>query len=280
VFDPEPTRQGVPDGLISDIFRLFINRVDVSLRWRGQWYIDRTPLTSTLIERALAEPIPLGVAAVSGTGTSRWICWDSDCDDERVALVSLYDRLPEDARLFETSRRGAHVWLFHQPVSWHVAHGYGRTLAAEVELAEIEVFPKHRGINAVRLPGMTHPRSGLRHAVIDPKAGEVVDLGSTLRSILPVALAPTKNASHPFGSEVTQPRRQTTSVLIAALAAVTLIKEYAPGRASGICPWHEDNRPSLYIKEGRFHCLACGVWGDVHDVRRWREGGIAPPRSV
>lgn len=263
---------------VDDVYRLFVNRTDAVLLWRNGWRIERCHLTRHLLERALTEPTPLGVMAVSGTGTSRWTCWDSDDDDELPALMTLFDDLPVESRLFETSRRGAHVWHFHHTMPWQQAHQFGKVRAQSARLENIEIFPKHGGLNAVRLPGMVHPRSGVRHPLVDPYSGEILDLAEAIAAIRPSSLGDGAFEPPPSSRSPTQ-IVTTDHKLIRELGAITSVTEYAPGRASGICPWHDDGHASLFVKGRRFHCFACGVWGDVWDVRRWRLQGKQPPRT-
>lgn len=265
--------------LVNDYFRLFVNRTDAVLVWRGGWRIDRRTLTPRMIERALNEPLPLGLMAVSGADKSRWTCWDSDDDHSLSKLITLYDDLPPGTRLFETSRRGAHVWYFHDPVSWQSARQFGNVRAKAIGLSDIEVFPKHGGLNAVRLPGMVHPKSGERHPLIDPHSGEILELAETLACMCRSSLADDVVERWPSLQASTHVAT-TDFELIQELSAITEIKEYAPGRATGICPWHDDTHASLYVKGRRFHCLACGAWGDVWDVRRWRIYGNPLPKTA
>lgn len=36
----------------------------------------------------------------------------------------------------------------------------------------------------------------------------------------------------------------------------------------GLCPFHEEKTPSFLVTQNRFHCLGCGVEGDVDEFRR------------
>lgn len=40
-----------------------------------------------------------------------------------------------------------------------------------------------------------------------------------------------------------------------------------------LCPYHNDHRPSLSFRKGRFHCFACGADGDCIDLTRKVSGG-------
>ena len=268
----------MPDPLIRDIYRLFINRVDCYLTWYDRWVLRRAPLTTSVIEQALRGELHLGVQAVSGSGTTRWTCLDADDDAQFAPLVELAASLPAETRLLERSRRGGHLWLFHSAVIWEVAHHRGVELATSVGLPKIEVYPKYGSVHAVRLPGTLHPKTGLIYPIIEPTTGEVRDLGSALADIREIEVVTPEMASN--FSHVHQQRQHSTAgftELVAALSALTELRVYSPGKASAKCPWHDDQAPSLYVKGRRFHCLACGVWGDVADVRRYLTEGIRPP---
>lgn len=43
-------------------------------------------------------------------------------------------------------------------------------------------------------------------------------------------------------------------------------------RGVALCPFHDDNHPSMGIKNNRFHCFACGAKGDVIEFMMKREG--------
>ena len=265
------------DSLVRDVFRLFGNRVDCHLGWHGKWVLKRQPLTASLVQQALDGHYHLGVQAVSGTGTSRWTCLDVDEDGQLQQLLKLAQSLPAESRLFERSRRGGHLWFFHRSIPWEQAHTEGLRLTGSVGLDSIEVYPKHGGLHAVKLPGTVHPKSGRVYPVIDPDSGEVLEIA---------AILPRLGATYEVKTALVQGGSPTAKragaphqfdQLVQALLPLTEITVYAPDRASGKCPWHDDTEPSLYIKGRRFHCLACGVWGDVADVQRFVVSGVRPP---
>jgi hypothetical protein len=196
------------------------------------------------------------------------------------ALFEAAKTVPADCRLLELSRRGGHLWVFHPAMTWQTAHDLGVNLAEQCNLHDIEVYPKHGGLHAVRLPGTKHPKSGIVYPAVDAESGELLDLPSVLPGLgshySALATAPTTSRPQSRQSLFDEP---TFDRLVAALTPMTNVKVYAPGRAAAICPWHDDTHPSLYIKGRRFHCLACGVWGDEADVRRWVKSGTRPPAT-
>jgi hypothetical protein len=261
--------------LTRDIYRLFVNRVDCYLTWYDRWVLRRAPLNTSVIERALRGELCLGVQAVSGSHTARWTCLDADIDAQLGPLAELAASLPAETRPLERSRRGGHLWLFHTPVMWEVTHQRGVELATMLDLSKIEVYPEHAAVHAVRLPGAKHPKTGLTHPIVEPTTGEIRDLESALAGIRTIKLITPDEPT-----DIPLVRRQSyisTAEFDELVAALTELRVYSPGTASAKCPWHDDNAPSLYVKGRRFHCLACGVWDDVADVRRYLTKGIRPP---
>ena len=63
-----------------------------------------------------------------------------------------------------------------------------------------------------------------------------------------------------------------------AIDIVDLVSEYLPlrreGRAyKGLCPWHDDSRPSLHVNPERqtFRCFVCNIGGDIFSFVEKRE---------
>jgi hypothetical protein len=263
---------------VSNVYRLFVNRVDCFLGWdNGHWSLMRHPFTPAFLTDVYYRPIPFGVQAVSGMATSRWTCFDLDDDERLDALIALYDTLPSASRLWETSRRGAHVWYFHEPVHWEIALAAGRKVADEVGLSDLEVYPRHGGFNAVRLPGTVHPKTGIRYPLIDPHTNEERSFADCFARVQVDPQGHNDFIAPPANRETARVAMSVFHELVGALSALTEITIYGHQRASARCPWHDDAHPSLYIRGRRFHCLACDVYGDIHDLRRWQRSGIRPP---
>ena len=51
---------------------------------------------------------------------------------------------------------------------------------------------------------------------------------------------------------------------------------------SGLCPWHDDSRPSLWLDTVRnlWGCHACGQHGDVLNFHALRLGGVTPGEAA
>lgn len=261
------------------VYSLLVNRVNPYLTAkRGQWFYQNLTLTPPLIEAALRGDMPIGIAAVSGTGTSRWFALDIDEDIQLFELQELARQLWDlDCVLFEYSRRGGHLFFFHRPAPWQQSQAFGRQLATEAGLPNIEVFPKSEGLNAIRLPGSAHPKTGEAYPIINPFTGEALHLGTALAAIKPYELPP-------FEVEPVAPGSRSSHSpsdfdwLVEALSALTTVTVYGPQRAKAVCLWHDDEKPSLLIKGSRFHCQRqdC-VWGDRRDLEKWIRFGTRPP---
>jgi hypothetical protein len=259
--------------------RLLLNRVRPYLTaHNGKWFYRNQVLTERLINDALHGSMPLGVAAVSDTGSARWTCLDVDQDVQLFELQELARQMsPLNCCLFEYSRRGGHLFIFHQVVPWSHAHAFGTELARKAGLEGIEVYPKHGDLNAVRLPGTTHPKTGERYPIIDPGTGEVLSLAAALSQIERYQLPQVQVDETPALSPKAEGTAEFTQ-LVDALQGLTEVKVSQANRGVAKCPWHQDQHPSLIIKGGRFHCARpdC-VWGDIHDLRRYLNKGIRPP---
>ncbi|CAN5583760.1 hypothetical protein BH23CHL5_BH23CHL5_24960 [soil metagenome] len=169
--------------LVADVYRLFINRVDCYLGWHERWVLKRQPIAKDLVIRAMNGDIALGIQAVSKSGTTRWTCLDVDEVRMLPALFDAARTIPENCRLLELSRRGGHLWVFHQATDWETAHEQGMTVAQHANLGQIEVYPKHGGLHALRLPSTRHPKSGKVYPAVEPESGELLDLPSLLPGI-------------------------------------------------------------------------------------------------
>lgn len=271
------------DAVIHDLYRLLINRVDCYLTWyQSRWVLRRAPLTAALLAQAVAGHLHLGIQAVSGSGMTRWTCLDVDNDAQFEPLAELANDLPTETRLLERSRRGGHLWLFHSQVDWQTAHQRGVEFAERVGLGKIEVYPKYDGVHAVRLIGTVHPKTGSTYPIVEPTTGEMLDLPVALTRIVPAYLASFKSARTTDRQVTVQPATTPAAFddLFALLGQLTTLRPYGNFKASGKCPWHDDDAPSFYVRGRRFHCLACGVWGDAADVRRYLTKGIRPPSQL
>ncbi len=291
-FSPTRPRTSTSSATVRIASQLLVNRWDRFISGKKGSYFSKTmPITPPLIESALDSLIPFGVYAVSGAGTSRWICLDADSDALWPQLVTLARQLaPQGNVLLERSRRGGHLWFFHQVTTWDHAHAYGVQLAQDAVLEGIEIYPKFNELHGVRCPGTVHVKTGLVYPIIDPMTGEVLSIDEALATITPIILPAmelstsaetAQDGAVSEGNSEKPDRSDEFLDLVAELSRLTTVRVYRANHGSARCVWHDDHSPSLYIKGPRFHCLSakCGVFGDVHDVRRFIERGTLPPKG-
>ncbi len=249
--------------------------------------MKRQPLTPSLIEAAVTGRMSLGLYAVSPTGMCKWTAWDVDTDEQWPHLVALAQHLaPHHHILLEQSRRGGHLFAFHQPTAWHNANAYGQQLATQSGLEGIEVYPKFNKLHSLRMPGTKHPKTGVTYPIIHPLTGELLSLTEALATIIPIVLPEVEpeqcvEIAHCSNSREFPGNLPDFYDLVYELSKLTRVRLYSQDRGIARCVWHDDTNPSLYLKDRRFHCLSahCGVYGDALDVRRFIQFGTLPPKG-
>ena len=266
---------------------LLVNRHDRALRLpstgTGIWYASTAAITRTELTKALTGRTVLGLYSLGIDGLSRWYCLDADTDDSFDHLLRFLQRLEDKTGIYvERSRRGGHAWVFHDPVPWHTANFTGTSLAEAVGYPQMEVYPKHAGLNAVRCPGSLHPKTGRAYPAIDLTTGELLPaldaLATVRRTSLEMLHFHERRGVTGYSGETTP---GDFADLVSLLSSVTRLRVYGPDKAIGRCLWHDDRNPSLYVKGGRFHCLStnCKAWGSIVDLKRYLSRGILPPRG-
>ncbi|MDE3269081.1 MAG: DNA primase [Pseudomonadota bacterium] len=66
-----------------------------------------------------------------------------------------------------------------------------------------------------------------------------------------------------------------TRVSVLDLIGETVQLKQANGRASGLCPFHEESTPSFYVYDDRFYCFGCKASGDaIEFVRKQQNCGF------
>lgn len=261
--------------LIDLWWRLFVNRTDGTLRAvKKGWVFTPEELTRSEVAFALEGKQSLGIYAVDARGFSRWLCLDADSDEGRDHLIALAQRFDPVSSLLELSRRGAHLWLLCPATNWQRVQAVGRALV-EHGPAGIEVFPKGAGRNGVRLPLTRHPKSGERYPVVDPSTGEVREVAG----LLGLHPAPLPDLSPQYERRIV-PKvmlrdRTTYAELFNEIQYLTDLRQYAPERAIGRCPFHDDRHPSLSLLGGFWRCWAgCGQGGLYAFRRTAKERGM------
>lgn len=253
---------------------LLINRTDGALRGHRQgWHFNPAPLAKEEVSAALEGRQPLGTYAVSAKGQSRWLCLDADDEVARERLLELALDLNPRASIFELSRRGAHLWWLCPPTDWRLVQAMGEKLASDYGLV-CEVFPKGPGRNGVRLPMTPHPKTGETYPVIDPGSGAIKTMDELQllgREVLPQLRLPEPIRTF---DHALLPRGEYAE-LYREVSQLTRLRQYAPERAVGCCPFHDDRHPSLSLLGGFWRCWAgCGQGGVMAFRRLAQERGM------
>ena len=282
-----------PNPYPNHYLKLFVNRVEPVMRAsRGRWYCDQSRLTRAELLHAITGQATLGLYAVSKRGKSRWLCIDSDTDDQFKGLAALALNLSDqDNLLLERSRRGGHLWLLCPPTPWEDVANYGHYLTMTYGLQKVEVFPKSAGLNGVRAPGSRHPRTGKVYDFLDPATGEVLrDIQATIMALTPRPLprvlfhreAQISGDSGQLPRQLSGKPRQFKEMetdhweLCREIEQYTTLRHYAPTKAKGRCPLHQpDRHPSLVVWDGYWACLSgCGKGGLSAFRKRIKEHGL------
>lgn len=229
----------------------------------GHWMCQRGRWTEREIAIALAGHRSLGLYSVDDHGMSRWACLDLDDYRRGSRLTEIAERL-EDPRqaLFEVSRRGFHLWLFVQPAPWQTVRRWAALRAREAGLTGVEIFPKGEGLNGVRAPLTRHPKDGAIYPLIDLKTGELSTEPLALIASRRAIFLPSEIVGGPEQAAPTRRDWTEHQDLVAAVERYTRLRYYAPERAIGRCPFHDDRHPSFGVIGGYWRCFAgCGAGG-------------------
>jgi hypothetical protein len=180
------------------------------------------------------------------------------------------------------SRRGAHLWVVAGVGDGtHGSEEHGdipassmrKALTHAIRLTDaellhgVEVFPKESaspwGVGALRLPLMTHPKTGMRYPCVDMDGNRLTKLVDIVQSmkfaewsvIQKLANdAPVEYPRH-LGEYRKQVDRRDVPKAVTLLAALGV--EAQPGRSCR-CPFHDDKKASLSVAddEERIWCKA------------------------
>jgi len=173
--------------MIQAIRRLFIGRDDTFAVQNddGSYTRVEKPLTDEIILKHLSGEITIGVYQLDLNSNIKWICWDFD--ENKADALKVYEYLKNHERygkacvLEDTGGRGAHVWLFFNPmIPGYVGKFIGNEIAEKLGV-KCEVFPKQEKVNLdgfgslVRLPFGVHRKYGRRSIILDPSSIDEVE---------------------------------------------------------------------------------------------------------
>ena len=259
--------------LIEAYARLFVANRDRYLTGSRDsgWFTVKKKLTNHTIELALRGRTHLGLMPVASNGTSKWVAWDADTDEQAQALMQHIHLLPEDSTIIERSRRGLHlIRLFGQPVPWDVAYRYGQAYAIKAGVPTIEIYPTGRNSRGLRAPMTAHPKTGEVYGWLTTE-GELTDAWEYLHTRKPSAipdrwlkpLLPPKVLERSIELSGISGQLGTYSELFAEVSRYTRLTDKGGEKAVGNCPFHDDHNPSFGLLHGYFRCWACGVSGGL-----------------
>lgn len=108
-------------------------------------YFPYQPVSPALIQKHLAGEITCAWAAISTTGTSKWLCFDCDTDNGELNKLEEFLRKHNWRPIREGRRPGreGHLWLlFNEPVRAEKLIILGNTMMRHAYVEGIELFPK------------------------------------------------------------------------------------------------------------------------------------------
>ena len=189
--------------LTSEIFRLFINRVDCYAVQTSRGYVRvEEPLTREVLEAHLRGEKTVGAYQLNpADNTVKYLCFDLDpekLEDPREAAEKIIKacfeekdgrpRIWKHALLLEASRYpdpSYHIWIFFLlPFPAKAARwlGYRILELAGLNPSQIEVFPKQNSLtkerpygNLVKLPLGLHQRALKWSCFLNPETFEPID---------------------------------------------------------------------------------------------------------
>jgi len=279
----------------------FIQRWDLHARQidDGRYICIRKPLTFQQIEKHLQGEITLGAYMLNQNSTTRMIVLDADDETTfkglmRMAQMMMVDRIPSYP---ETSRRGGHLWMFFgDMVPGSLARQFGRGLLAVHRVIDVEVFPKQDRLaggpgSLMRLPFGIHRLTGQRY--------DFLDLGgrTTAHSIdeqiamiahprmVPIGVIKAYAAMAPARIKPMDTRRSALDTnalserIKSSMSVLEFVSQYVElrpvrGGAAGLCPFHDDKRPSFSVNDrgNYWHCFAgCGGGSVIDFWMKWRK---------
>lgn len=182
---------------------------------------------------------------------------------EELSTMTVRDSLTKLGipSLLSQSRRGAHLWVVcHDvgPAAW-MRHALEHAIRlTQVKVEEVEVFPKASdkafGVGALRMPLMTHPKTGDRYPVwtLDgarlTKITDVVEAAQYTEWSTLKALAVQAPVEYPRGLGV---YRKVTDYGDQG-SAVSMLADLGVQARAGHgcrCPFHDDAHASLSVAE-------------------------------
>jgi hypothetical protein len=269
----------------------FVQRWDLHARQLpdGSYVAVKEPLLAQQVIDHLKGKMTLGAYVLDQESQTRFTVLDADDDAAFRTLFTLADSLREAEipSYMESSRRGGHLWFFHEEaVPGKVAKRFGEAVLRAANIGEVEVFPKQETLTTgpgslIRLPFGRHQKSGLVYPFVNRDG---LPLAPTIRqqiAILSEAETVPNSQAIRYAATIKDAQRPVRANL-AELPVWEKIKRVAPAiefigqyveleptasGAVGHCPFHNDRHKSFGVnKEGNFwNCFAGCGGGSVID---------------
>lgn len=233
------------------------------------WFTVREELTAARVYEALSSKRPISTYMEDAAGETHVAAIDFDREDGWELGLRIAAKITEAGGIpyLERSRRGAHLWVVcEEKIGGDSARLALRSFVADVSIylardPKVEILPKRleqRGPETVgsplRLPMMSHQRTGIRYPLCDAKGERI---GRTISdAVLAIDLTPVTvmraaaaRAAVPI-SEVRVPdwarRPMQEGGDVVALLTGAGVQRANPGRTVR-CPLHDDRNASLVV---------------------------------
>jgi hypothetical protein len=265
----------------------------------GSYVCVHEPLNVSHLFAHLRGEITLGAYLLDQESRARFLVMDADDTQSWEQLGHLASALAEEdvPAYLEASRRGGHLWLFlAQAVDGREVRAFGQGLLAAHQVEGVELYPKQDQLadgpgSLIRMPFGVHRLTGRRYRFYtadgSPLAPTVREQICALRTpeTVPEAVFDAYRSfvpPHPASAVTSLPEELAGTLSERIKAKVTVLefvsqyvdlKPTASG-AVGLCPFHDDHRPSFGVNEdgNYWHCFAgCGGGSVIDFWRKWQK---------
>ena len=278
----------------------FVQRWDLHARQLndGRYICIHKQLNVDHLFGHLRGEITLGTYLLNQNSQASFVVFDADDIHgfERLARLSNVLANEDVPSYLERSRRGGHLWLFlAQAVPGRYARAFGLGLLAAHNVDNVEMFPKQDELvggpgGLIRMPFGIHRLTGCCYGFFNPDgftlAPTIIDQihffqdpqvvpDAAFEAYRSYVLSKTQfsrlERSHEPGDTISERIKKSETVLEFVSRYVEL-KPIGNG-ALGLCPFHDDHRPSFGIndKGNYWHCFAgCGGGSVIDFWIKWR----------
>jgi len=279
----------------------FFQRRDLQARQLddGRYICIQQPLKPDHLLKHVAGQITLGTYLLDENSAARFIVFDADDDQGFTRLMYTAQMLAVERTpsYLEASRRGGHLWLFFgDPIPGSLARRFGNGVMEVHGAKDVELYPKQDKLgqgpgSLIRVPFGVHRLTNLRYGFVNldgqPLAGSTEEQIRIINHPRTVSL----EAINGYASIEKKPRRNSVAEspkrrketlsnrIKSAVTAMEFIGRYVELEptelgAIGLCPFHDDQHPSLGVnmESNYWHCFAgCGGGSIIDFWSKWRE---------